>query len=103
MITQWDYDDIRQNHQYYGLGVIQNWIAVQVASILTLQALKSMVLTLDPSLGMTLLPTGNSLPISIVTTAPSNAPPGNKGVVFRVSGGVATIYVWDGSAWRSVT
>ena len=69
----------------------------------TLQALKSLTLELGGGLGMTLLPTGNSLPISIVTAAPSGAPPGNKGVVFRVSGGAITIYVWDGSAWRSLT
>jgi hypothetical protein len=44
---------------------------------------------------------GNLLPISITSSAPTGAPPGNKGVVFQVSGGVITIWVWDGSAWRS--
>jgi hypothetical protein len=44
---------------------------------------------------------GNLLPISIASFAPTGAPPGNKGVVFQVSGGVITIWVWDGSVWRS--
>jgi hypothetical protein len=44
---------------------------------------------------------GNTLPISISAVTPVGAPPGNKGVVFKVVGGVVTIYVWDGAAWRS--
>lgn len=43
---------------------------------------------------------GNILPISITTGTPTAAPPSNKGVVFKVLGGVVTIFVWDGSAWR---
>jgi hypothetical protein len=45
------------------------------------------------------MPTGNTLPISIVTGTPTSPPPGDKGVVFKVSGGVLTIYIWDGTQW----
>jgi hypothetical protein len=40
---------------------------------------------------------GNLLPIEVVYNIPTNAPPGNKGVVFYVDGGVSTVYVWDSS------
>jgi len=42
---------------------------------------------------------GNVLPITITTNVPTGTPPNNKGVIFRVSGGAVTIYVWDGSSW----
>jgi hypothetical protein len=40
-----------------------------------------------------------------VTATPISAPSGNKGVVFKISGGVATIYIWDAatSAWVTIT
>lgn len=63
--------------------------------ILTHLPLKSLVLKIDKDLGMTLGLTGNTLPISVVTTVPSVAPPGGKGVVFYVAGGSLTVYVWD--------
>ena len=66
-----------------------------------LLALKSLVLEIASGLGLTLMPSGNTLPISIVTQVPTAAPPGNKGVCFRVSGGALVIYAWDGSAWRA--
>ena len=44
-------------------------------------------------------PVGNMLEIEIVTSAPTDPPVNGKGVVFLVSGGVVTIYVWSGSAW----
>lgn len=51
-------------------------------------------------LGMTISPTGNTIPINIVSNTPTVAPPGNKGVCFKISGGVVTIYVWNEvSAW----
>ena len=53
----------------------------------------------EGELALPLAAIGNTLPITIMSTAPVNAPPTNKGVVFRVSGGVLTIYAWDGSAW----
>lgn len=67
----------------------------------TLLALKSLVLEIASGLGMTLMPNGNTLPISIVTQTPTAAPPGNKGVCFKVSGATLTIYAWDGSVWRA--
>lgn len=52
-------------------------------------------------ISQSLTPVGNMLEIEIVTSAPSDPPTNGKGVVFLVSGGVVTIYVWDGIAWRS--
>lgn len=52
-------------------------------------------------LSQSLPPTGNMIELEIVTSAPTDPPVNGKGVVFMVSGGVVTIYVWDGSAWRS--
>lgn len=54
---------------------------------------------LGSGVSKSLSPTGNMLEIEIVTTAPTSAPVNNKGVVFMVSGGVVTIYVWNGSSW----
>lgn len=63
--------------------------------------LSSLVIDLGDNLGKTLMPNGNTLPISITTATPSAAPPGNKGVVFKVSGGVLTVYAWDGTQWAA--
>lgn len=45
--------------------------------------------------------TGNTLPLNFLTNAPSGTPVGGKGVVFRITGGVVKVYVWDGSTWIS--
>lgn len=77
---------------------VRSYLTATVA--LTLTGLSIMSLDLGgivKSIGIT----GNSLPIDIVTSTPIDAPPGNKGVVFKVAGGVVTLYVWDGSVWRS--
>lgn len=75
------------------------WQGVESIVAESLLALKSLVLEIASGLGMTLMPNGNTLPISIVTQTPTAAPSGNKGVVFKVSGGVLTIYAWNGSSW----
>lgn len=62
--------------------------------------MKSLVIDIG-DMGMTLMPQGNTLPISIVTQTPTATPAGNKGVCFKISGGVLTIYGWDGAAWRA--
>ena len=78
------------------------WITPSIpAPAEVLQNLKSLVLDLG-GIGLTLVPSGNTLPIEIITSAPSGAPPANKGVVFMVSGGTLTIYVWTGTAWVSL-
>jgi hypothetical protein len=41
---------------------------------------------------------GNVLPIEVITNTPTQEPPGGKGIVFKVSGGVAYLYVWDSSS-----
>jgi len=63
--------------------------------------LKALVLDLFPGMGTTMMFNGNTLPISIITSTPTVAPPGDKGVCFKVSGGVLTIYAWNGSSWVS--
>jgi len=63
---------------------------------LSYSPLKSLVYNFDPpDLGMTLGMKGNMLPLTVVTTIPTTAPPGGQGAVFYVSGGALTIYVWD--------
>jgi len=39
--------------------------------------------------------------LNFLTNAPSGTPVGGKGVVFRITGGVVKVYVWDGSTWIS--
>jgi len=60
-----------------------------------------MSLAVGDELSMSFHETGNVLPIERIGSAPSGAPPKNKGVVFRVSAGSVTTYVWDGAVWRS--
>ena len=69
------------------------------AAALTVLPLKSLVLDIGGGLGMTLMPSGNHLPITIATAIPSGEPPGDKGVIFVVTGGTLKIYAWDGSQW----
>ncbi len=64
-----------------------------------LMALKYLTLELGGGLAQTLMPVGNVLTIDVVTDTPTASPPGGRGVVFKVSGGVVTIYVWDGTQW----
>ena len=61
--------------------------------------LKTLSLKLTDILSQSLGTTGNLIPIDILTDTPDNPPPGNKGIVFKVVGGVVTIYVWDGTNW----
>lgn len=46
---------------------------------------------------------GTMIPISTTTIAPTNPPTGGSGLVMQVVAGVVTLWVWDGSAWRSKT
>ena len=66
-----------------------------VAAALTHLQLKSLTLQLGGGIGTTLGLKGNTVPVSIVTTIPSAAPPGGSGVVFYVAGGSLTVYAWD--------
>lgn len=64
--------------------------------------LKSLVLDFDNSyLGTTLGLHGDTIPLQIITSAPTGTPPGNLGLLVQVTAGVVTIWVWDGTAWRS--
>ena len=56
---------------------------------------KALTLEFGGGLGQTLAFKGNTLPLPTVTTIPTVEPPGDKGMVFYVSSGVLTIYVWD--------
>lgn len=86
----------------FNLGTISyiptHGFSVGIVSVV-LESLKSLVLDLGGGLGQTLMPTGNVLPINIGTGIPTATPQGDKGVYFRVSGGVLTIYAWDGTQW----
>jgi len=68
-----------------------------------LSQLTALSLEIDPILFRSVVWTGNVVPLSITTNAPVDPPPNGKGVVFRVTAGVVTIYVWDGTAWRSLS
>lgn len=73
----------------------------EAAAPLTHLPLKSLTMDIGGGLAQTLGLLGNTVPISVVTTIPSAAPPGDRGVVFHVSGSTLTIYAWDGSSWVS--
>ena len=64
-----------------------------------------LVLKIDEELGMTISSSGNTLSIPQVSDIPSGAPPGNKGLVCYINGGVLTIYVWDTdtTAWIALS
>lgn len=99
MIIDWSAKFNSHKEQYYG-GFSENIINYSVLStvVLTLSVLGVTSLNLG-QLSESINMVGNSLPIEIVSITPTTAPPLNKGVVFKISGGVVTIYVWDGSAW----
>lgn len=65
--------------------------------------LRYLSLELGGGLSQTLLPSGSVLTIETTTTAPTGAPPGNRGVVFQVAGAVVTVWVWDAAntVWRA--
>lgn len=65
--------------------------------------LKYLSLELGGDLSMTLTPVGDMLQASHVTISPIGAPPGNKGVMFEVSGGTLKVHVWDGSSWITLS
>jgi hypothetical protein len=74
-----------------------------VAHIVThFNPLKYSILDFDNGFtGSTLGITGDTIPILVVTSAPSGAPPGGKGFVVQVTSGVVTFWMWDGTNWRS--
>lgn len=46
---------------------------------------------------------GTTIPITTTTVAPTSTPTGGSGLVVQVVAGVVTLWIWDGSAWRSKT
>jgi hypothetical protein len=70
-------------------------------SAFTILPLSILSLDIGNPLSKSISWSGNTLPIAISTITPVGVPAGDKGVVFKVSGGVVTIYVWDGAAWRT--
>ena len=100
MIIDWGLKFNSHREQYHG-GFSENVFSYSVAATaaaLTLTALGITSLNLG-AISESISMVGNYLPIEIVTTTPTTAPALNKGVVFKVSGGVATLYLWDGSSW----
>lgn len=104
MVIEWQSVLYPQENRYYsgGAPLFYGQSVVEGVSALILTALKSLVIDIG-DMGMTLMPQGNTLPISIVTQTPTATPAGNKGVCFKISGGVLTIYGWDTAAqlWRA--
>jgi len=76
-------------------------VAISLSGGFTALPYNIMSYSVDPEISKSIGFQGNILPISITTGTPTAAPPGDKGVVFKVLGGTVTIYVWDGSAWRT--
>jgi hypothetical protein len=68
---------------------------VPAAAPLAMSPLKFFILPLDEETGMTISPMGNVLQVAQSGTVPTDEPPGGKGIVFYISGGALTIYVWD--------
>jgi len=77
--------------------------AIASAAAVVLSRLDVLSLQISSDLSKSIVFSGNVLPVAVVSSAPSGAPPGGKGIVFRVAAGVVTIYVWDGAAWRSLS
>jgi hypothetical protein len=93
---------IDQGDRQHIIGSYSGILAVEAE--VTLARLSAISIPLGP-IEKTIAWQGNLLPISVVTATPISAPSGNKGVVFKISGGVATIYIWDAatSAWVTIT
>jgi len=101
--SQWDWP-VPKSRFYSGipLGASASTPQDLLATVppATLTRLVALSLDIDSDLSQTISWTGNVLPVSIITSAPAGAPPGNKGAAIYVSGGVVRIYVWDGVAWQ---
>jgi len=64
-----------------------------------LHNLKIMSLKLDDLLSLSVSIKGDCIPISLISSAPSGAPPSGRGLVMYVSGGVLKLAAWNGVAW----
>lgn len=99
MIIDWQTTDSVSQRGYLDVSYAWNGSFAAGAAPFIGTTLEFLTLALAASLGVTTSPSGNTLPIEISIQTPIGAPVGGKGVVFKVSGGVLTIYAWDGSAW----
>jgi hypothetical protein len=61
--------------------------------------LKIMSLKLNQQLAMSISYSGDTLPIELMSSIPTSAPPSGKGMVLYVSGGTLKIAAWTGAAW----
>ena len=92
-MIDWQYD-------LYFTENIQDYTSYSVQAQQILQNLVAVSLDLDlGSVSRSIGWNGNMLPITIINSTPTNAPPGGKGFVIKILGGVMTLYAWDGTAW----
>jgi hypothetical protein len=68
-------------------------------AVLNISPLSILSMELGGGLSKSINFSGNELPISVATTAPTTTPSNGKGIVFVVSGGTLVIYGWNGSNW----
>jgi hypothetical protein len=61
--------------------------------------LKIMSMKLNNQLAMSILYSGDTLPISLVASVPTAAPPSGKGLVVYNNSGTLKLAAWTGSAW----
>ncbi len=74
-------------------------VARIASAVSTMQPLTTIAVEVGAGISQALTPKGNMLEVDVVADVPTGTPTNGKGVVFRVSGGVVTIYVWDGASW----
>lgn len=70
-----------------------------VSTASTLRNLKIMSLKLNQQLAMSISYSGDTLPISLVASVPTGAPPSGKGLVVYNDAGTLKLAAWTGAAW----
>ena len=91
-------DGTIDDHDRAQAAGIYSGIAIGAAAII-FENLKIMSLKLNQQLAMSISYTGDTLPIELVASAPTTAPPSGKGMVLYNSGGTLKIAAWTGAAW----
>ena len=97
-MIQPDADGVIDDHDRAQAAGIYSGIAIGTAAIV-LSNLKIMSLKLNQQLAMSISYTGDTLPIELVASVPTTAPPSGKGMVLYNSGGTLKIAAWTGAAW----
>ena len=93
-----DADGTIDDHDRAQAAGLYSGIAIGVAAIV-LANLKVMSLKLNQQLSLSISYSGDTLPIELVASVPTTAPPSGKGMVLYNSGGTLKIAAWTGAAW----